>query len=233
MIYVADQAGQPWKNDQKSYNPIVRGEVLARNEWSMLRTILIWVALISLGGAIVYYVIYIYLLSTTFGSTPYVLGQELLIGFFISCFIIIIAIITYTIIWRIPRYRFTVYDNGFTYIFKLPGTDLSSNYMPYTKIRSIYFNKYGLRMILVLNTNRRAMINSINYYPFPFLLSEDYRTYIILMTKLKNMFQSITFPDIQAIADYMEALDREASPESFYNEGMCRRDLEMKNNQFV
>ena len=80
-----------------------------------------------------------------------------------------------------------------------------------------------MQMILVLNTNRRVLIKIV----------DDYKAYITLMMKLKTIFNSNTFPDIQAIINYKKANDQEASPESFYNEEMCRRDMVMKNHQFT
>jgi hypothetical protein len=135
--------------------------------------------------------------------------------------------------WRMPHYRFEVYDNGFTYAYKLPGTNFSSNYIPYDKIRSIYFKRYGMRMILVLNTNRHATIEILPYSLYPFHSNDDYKVYITLMLKFKDLFHFNAFPDIQAIVNYIEALNQEASPESFYNERICNRNLKMANNQFV
>lgn len=223
MIYVVDLAGRPWKNDRESDDPIGHGDVLARNEWSTLKKMAVWMDIIICIATVAIFIVQTYIFSTPFDFMHPVMEHELLFGFFMFGSFICLTGWIFITIWRIPHYRFTVYANGFTYEYKLPGTDFLSNYMPYSNIHSVYFKKYGMRMVLVLKTDRRATID----------ISDDYKAYVTLMAKLKNIFHFNTYPDITAIINYKEANDQEASLESFYNERMCRRDLEMKNHQFA
>lgn len=223
MIYVAGQLVQPWKNNLKSDHRIGHGSILARNEWSTYKTIVSRSSIIILIVEIAVMIWVIYKFAAAYDSSYVSMGYNLLFGLIISWILIHPIIWVYGFLKWTPLYRFTVYDFGFVYDHKLPGTDFSSNFMQYSNIRSIHFKKYGMRMILVLNTNRQATIDIV----------DDYKAYITLMMKLKTIFDFNTFPDIQAIIDYKEAQNQEASPESFHNEGLCRRDLETKNIQFA
>lgn len=223
MILVADPAGPFQKNARKSDNATGRGNILARDEWSTYKTIVFRSSIILMFFEITFVSWVIYQFAAAYDPDFVGMGYKLLFG------LIILWIILHPIIWIFgfsrgtPLYRFTVYDSGFVYEKKLPRTDFRSNYMPYGDIRAIYFKKYGMRMILALDANRQATID----------IGDDYKAYITLMMKLKTLFDFNAFPDIQAIIDYKEAQNREASPESFHNEGMCRRELETKNIQFA
>ena len=233
MIHVAGLAGHSRKTYSRSKIPIAPGNTLARVEWSKYKAMISWTSLIFAAVEIGFIIIILFFISSLFQQTNRDFGDKSLGGFFMFCLIVIRIGWIYINGWRMPHYRFEVYENGFTYAYKLPGTAFSSNYIPYDDIRSVYFQKYGMRMVLVLDKNRHATIEILPYSLFPFHSSGDYKVYITLMQKFKTLFHFDAFPDIQAIVNYVEALNQEASPESFYNEAICNRNLKSANHQFV
>ena len=91
-------------------------------------------------------------------------------------------------------FPYTIYDLGFTYRYRVKGTDKKDNFLEYAKIISIKFISNGLKTELKTKMGHEIMIDA----------DTDYRAYVILLKVLIKHGNISKSPNLKAITQYYQ-----------------------------